>query len=380
MNIPFYEEMRALVKDGGYDAYLVGGCVRDFLIDREISDIDMVCFSHDYKEFAHYVRILMPSAWVEFKDNIRLACPNLEIDISKPRGETIKEDLCKRDFTINNLAMDFDGNIVGDRSDIDKKLIRHVSETSFSEDPLRLLRAFRFAAQLGFTIDDATIKKISAEKEMIRQSASERVLAEISKLCDGKYAAGALIMLRESGLADIIFGDGRITDDMIDAAKTGKGLLFMLSAMMYKDQNAGKLVKKLNLSNAASRRVVRTSDAVSLLEYCYGKNDKYAQRRLIYAYPEVVQDALAIFQTSSPIADSERCNIETFVHNVMIEMKFVDFDTPMRLNGGFLMNMGISAGRVMGAILAEVRPMLASGQLRNLEDAEKYISEKYLQG
>lgn len=378
MNIPFYEELKALVTEGGFDAYLVGGCVRDVLLDRTVSDIDMVCFSHDYKDFAQAVRILLPSAWVEFKDNVRLVCPNLEIDVSKPRGATIEEDIQKRDFTINNLAMDFSGKIIGDSRDIMEKRIRHVSETSFTDDPLRLLRAFRFASQLGFAIDGETMTKIKAERALISQSASERILAELTKMAEGGYAAQAFSAMRESGLSAEIFGKDIVNCPLVEAAKLGRGLNFILSAMIYADSSSGILVKRLNLSNAASRRVVRTAEAAVLLKSCYDSNDKSEQRRLIYAYPEEIQDALEIYLLACGCDGKDRWQVETFVHNVMIEMKYVDFETPMRLNGGFLMNMGISAGRTMGAILAQVRPLIASGEIDGLEEAEKYIKENYL--
>lgn len=380
MNIPFYSQIQALVKEGGFDAYLVGGCVRDVILGRDVNDIDMVCLSHDYRDFAQAVRILLPSAWVEFKDNVRLVCPNLEIDISKPRGETIEEDLLKRDFTINNLAMDFDGAVIGDDTDIKNRRIRHVTEESFSDDPLRMLRAFRFQSQLGFDIAEETRLKIKAEKYTIEQSARERVLQELVKLFTGEKAASALIEMHECGLYELIFEKCGFTCLAVEAAKTGKGLEFFLSALMTGAENRDVLTA-LCLSNAAARKVTRTAEAADTLAQSSGKDsDDIEIRKLIYAYPDELEDALMLMELMKRCMGESCWKTELYVHKVMMETKNVDFELPMMLNGGFLMTMGISAGKLMGEIINEMRPMLASGEIRDMDDAEKYIKNKYLQG
>jgi len=165
--LPFYEKIEKIVKEGGFEAYFVGGCVRDLLLDRKVHDIDMICFSHDYKEFASALKDGFFCVWVEFKDNIRLVHGKKEIDISKPRGEKLAEDLLKRDFTINNLAADIDGNVYGDPADLSEKVLRHISDDSFTDDPLRILRTFRFYAQMGFRIAPETMRKIGDEKHLL---------------------------------------------------------------------------------------------------------------------------------------------------------------------------------------------------------------------
>lgn len=380
MNIPFFEEIRALVKEGGFDAYLVGGCVRDVILGREVNDIDMVCMSHDYHDFAHAVRILLPSTWVEFKDNVRLVCPNLEIDVSKPRGETIEEDLTKRDFTINNLAMDFDGKIIGSDADIKSGIIRHVTEESFSDDPLRMLRAFRFAAQLGFEIDSETRLKIKAEKYSIEQSAKERVLQELVKLFNGGYAGNAVCLMQECGLYEQIFQNQGYSCLAVEAAKAAKGVDFFISALLSESGDK-EIMNTLCMSNASVRRASRTAEAASVLANSSGKDcDDIEIRKLIYAYSDELEDALALMELIKKCRGEDDWKTELYVHKVMMEVKNVDFELPMRLNGGFLMSMGISAGRLMGDIINDVRPMLASAEIRDMDDAEKYIKNRYLQG
>ncbi len=380
MNIPFYSEISALVKEGGFEAYLVGGCVRDVILNRDVNDLDMICMSHDYRSFAHSVRILLPSAWVEFKDNVRLVCPNLEIDVSKPRGETLLEDLSKRDFTINSLAMDFDGNIFGDRSDIDAKIIRHVSETTFTDDPLRMLRTFRFVAQLGFQVCPETIDKIHTEKHLIKESPKERILQELSKLFKGPFADTALSLMNDCGLYPLIFENHEYGCLSLESCRTGKGFEFFLSALIYEDSDIKSLLSSLSLSNASSRKAVRTSEAADKLYNNFKNFDIFELRKLIYAYSDELEDALELFSAAAKCDTLELADIDAYVHDVMIQTGQVDFETPMRLNGGFLMNLGIKAGRMMGEIIDEVRPLLASGEIHGLEAAEKYIKEKWGSG
>ena len=378
MSIPFFSELRALVNEGGFRAYLVGGCVRDVLLERPVADVDLVCFSHDYKDFASAIRVLLPSAWVEFKDNIRLVCPNTEFDISKPRGGTIEEDLLMRDFTVNNLAMDFEGNVIGDPADVYAGVIRHVAERTFSDDPLRMLRAFRFQAQLGFVIADETMSKAAAEKSMIERPASERILQELSKLLCGQYAGIAIAAMNECGLFSEVFKGIRLTAMTVEAAKLSQGAEFFFAAMVADQPAVRGFVNGLGLSTRALKNVLRTAELAGKLAENSTTGDTFVLRRLIYEYPDEVRDALQIYGLLAARNGVEVWNIETYVHRVMIEMGYVDFETPMKINGGLLMAMGIAAGKIMGEIIADVRPKLASRELMTIECAEKYIKDKYL--
>lgn len=378
MSVPFFSQLKALVDEYGFRAYLVGGCVRDILLKRPVADVDLVCLSHDYKDFASAVRVLIPSAWVEFKDNIRLVCPTAELDISKPRGATIDEDLLMRDFTVNNLAMDFDGNVIGDPSDIYAGVIRHVAENTFSDDPLRMLRAFRFQAQLGFVIADETMNKISSEKNIIERSASERILQEFSKLFIGQYAGIAVSSMNESGLYSEIFRGLKLTAAAVEAAKLSMGAEFFLAVMLAEQPAAKSFIEGVGLSHRALKNVLRTAELAGKLTENSLTGDTFALRRLIYEYPDEIRDSLQIFGLLAAKNNVEVWDIETYVHRAMIEMGYVDFETPMKVNGGLLMAMGVPAGRLMGEIIADVRPKLASRELLTLECAEKYIKDRYL--
>src|SRR5699024_7486984 len=119
--------------------------------------------------------------------------------------KTIDEDLKRRDFTMNALAMDQNGNILdpfGGKQDLKKKHIATVGNASerFTEDPLRMIRALRFSSQLGFIIESVTLQSMIQEQSRISHLAVERITAELTKLFAGAYVCEAIGYLRMTAI------------------------------------------------------------------------------------------------------------------------------------------------------------------------------------
>lgn len=380
LKIPFFSELKKVILDGGYDAYFVGGCVRDILLEREIQDIDLVCFSHDYKDFASAIKSAVPAVWVEFKDNIRLVRGTTEIDISKPRGEKLEDDLNKRDFTINNLAMDTGGNIYGNPNDLDDRIIRHIGEETFSDDPIRILRAFRFMAQLGFSIERETLNKIFRERHLLEQTASERIFSEVDKLFKGEKASDALRSMEESSVFRIMTGG--ISCDCYDeeASCTGRGLVFFAASIFSRLEKSDRdaLANRLNFPNAMKKKAIRISHFASELERILTNDDNVAVRKLIYEYPDELDDGVKLYMIKAKCDGVAEEYIEDKEFKVMSQLPYINFNLPERLNGVLLQEIGVAPGPMMGDILKEVKPMMASGELNTLEKAADYIKGKYL--
>lgn len=191
--------------DAGYEAYLVGGCVRDKLMNRDIHDYD-ICTSalpqEVEKVFEDY-RIIETGlkhgtvTVVMQDDNYEITTFRADGDYSDGRHpdsvsfvRNLRDDLLRRDFTMNAIA--FDGNDYVDlfdgAEDIHNKTIRCVGDANarFQEDALRILRAMRFSSQLGFVIDDETKKAMHTHKDLIKKVSCERITSELQKMIVGK--------------------------------------------------------------------------------------------------------------------------------------------------------------------------------------------------
>ncbi|MBS7577320.1 MULTISPECIES: CCA tRNA nucleotidyltransferase [unclassified Enterococcus] len=201
------------IQAAGYEAYFVGGSVRDSLLHRPIHDVDIATSATPLeikKIFSRTVDIGIEHGTIlVLHGDIGLEVTTFRTesdyqDFRHPSEVTfvrqLSEDLRRRDFTINALAMTNEGEIIDHFegiSDIEKRMIRAVGNPyeRFSEDALRILRAFRFASVLGFSIDSETIAGINATKKLLANISIERIEMEFSKLLVGDFRQAALAQL-----------------------------------------------------------------------------------------------------------------------------------------------------------------------------------------
>lgn len=195
-------------------AFVVGGFLRELLKGRETMDIDIVTRG-DIKRLALSLATDLKGKMVIFKKAgiIRVVSDNITIDFSELQG-SIHDDLSKRDFTMNAIAWSpFEGVIDPFRGmeDIQKGIIRAISKTNLKDDPLRLLRAYRFVAESGFKIDNETRSLLRRLKKEIRITASERITAELFKILNSRNHIKALRESFEDGLLrEILSIDKRV--------------------------------------------------------------------------------------------------------------------------------------------------------------------------
>lgn len=208
----FINKAFEILKKNGHEAFLVGGCVRDELMSKKPFDYDITtdALPCQMKEYFNGYRIIETGA-VHGTIIVIIDSKKIEITTYRVDGEyrdnrhpshvsytkKLEKDLARRDFTINAMAYnDITGlvDLYDGRKHIDKKIIVCVGEPDkrFNEDGLRILRALRFAAVLGFSIEDKTVKSIYKNKSLLKNITAERIFDEFSKLICGKAAADVI--------------------------------------------------------------------------------------------------------------------------------------------------------------------------------------------
>lgn len=200
------------LNENGYQAYLVGGCVRDSLLGRVPHDFDVTTDAKPsvHKELFCENTVIETGIKHGTVTIINKGCA-VEVTTFRTDGEykdnrrpdkvsftsSLSDDLSRRDFTINALAYHPESGVIdlfGGEKDLKEKIIRTVGEADrrFSEDALRILRAVRFCSELGFTAEKETSIKIKEKRNLLKNISRERILSEMKKLICGKNADEAV--------------------------------------------------------------------------------------------------------------------------------------------------------------------------------------------
>lgn len=202
----------------GYEAYFVGGCVRDYLLGEEFSDIDITTNALP-EEVKKIFRKSIDTGIQHGTVTILVNGEGYEVTTFRTEDEYInhrspekvefvsnlREDLDRRDFTINAMALDSNGILFdyhNGEKDLSSGVIRTVNNPNerFYEDALRMLRAFRFSSKLGFEIEYDTLEAIKKNAELIKFVSIERIVNEFKKLLSGKGNLRSLELLLDSKL------------------------------------------------------------------------------------------------------------------------------------------------------------------------------------
>lgn len=218
----------AELRSRGFAAYVVGGSVRDMIMGRTIGDWDFTTDAKPEDIVAAFpdsfydnrfgtvgVKIYADEAKTEVTEIFEVTTYRSEQGYTDRRhpdtvtwGKTVEEDLARRDFTINAIATD--GTTVidpfGGREDIERKVLRTVGnpDERFAEDALRMMRAVRIAAQLGFSIDPTTMAAITKNAALIRDISAERIREELMKLLASPYPADGIMVMKATGILAVI--------------------------------------------------------------------------------------------------------------------------------------------------------------------------------
>lgn len=208
-----------------FEAVIVGGAVRDFLLGKEANDVDVATsalpeetkavFTKTFDVGIEHGTVLV----VDFKEPVEVTTFRTDGDYTDHRRpdevifvRSLEEDLKRRDFTINAMAMRPNGDIIdlfNGRSDLVKRIIRAVGNAHerFSEDALRILRALRFSAQLDFRIEEKTQQAMYDSAAFLEKIARERMKIEFDKIFKSTYPSNAISAINDTPIATYLHGE-----------------------------------------------------------------------------------------------------------------------------------------------------------------------------
>jgi len=455
VNLPILKQISETAAETGMDAFVIGGFVRDHILNRPCNDIDIVVsgsgilFAEKIAErIGHTTKVKVfknfGTAMIHHGDyEIEFVGARKESyrnDSRKPVVEdgSMEDDQNRRDFTINALSISLQKNNLGEvidpfngLEDIEKKIIRTPLDPliTFSDDPLRMLRAIRFATQLDFKIEDKTFSAISKTKERISIISKERIIEEINKIILSDIPSKGFMLLNKSGLLQLIFPEMALlkgTD-----IKEGKGhkdvfyhtlevldkialhsdnLWFRWAAILHDigkpavkrfDQKAGwtfyghefrgskmihSIFRKMALPLNEKMKYVEKLVLLHLRPIALSEEEvtDSAIRRLLFDAGDEIDDLMTLCEADITSKNQEK--VLRFMKNfelVRIKLKEIEEKDKIRnwqppIDGEYIMKIfNIAPCKEVGLIKNSIREAILDGVIgNNFEEAEKLMFEE----
>ena len=209
--------------------YIVGGAIRDILLELKPKDVDFAT-NLSYETLKTLFSEYTPKETGKSFGVLRIRINNIDYEIAKFREDIygkekkvsfvddIRNDLARRDFTINAMAYNQKEGIIdlyNGQKDIENRIINFIgnAEERIIEDPLRVLRAFRFMSRLNFSLSENTIEAIKKQKDLLKNIPEERITMEFSKLLLGENIKNTLTLMRDTGVLELIIPEFKTTYD-----------------------------------------------------------------------------------------------------------------------------------------------------------------------
>lgn len=380
-------EAMSLLENAGHSAYLVGGALRDALLGREAHDFDVTtsALPEDMTRiFADYPVIetgLKHGTLTVLIDGMPIEITTFRIDgeyrdARHPEGVTftnrVEGDLARRDFTVNAMAYNETRGLVdefGGRADLAVGIIRAVGDpcARFTEDALRILRAFRFMSKLGFQIEENTLAATRVCREGLSRISAERITAELCGLFEGKSAATALAAMKDCGIFGAIAPDFKVPADAIGQIDALPAVFEVRFAYFLRNRaDLGEsLIRHLRLSGASLSRVrgllvLRSFDLSPLTEE--------RVRRLLAAAGRYADDLEALVSVGGflNVADADRDAVLAMMAKIRAQGDCLTL-ADLAVDGRALMTLGLR-GRDIGAALTALLDRVLAEPSLNRED------------
>jgi poly(A) polymerase len=296
------KDMKQLIKACPPDAWLVGGFLRDAMLERPTSDADVVVPS-DPKNVARRFAAAQGGHFFpldEERGTYRVVVAGgdgkITFDFCRRQGKTIEDDLLKRDFTINAMGLSVlhwgESNWkrkvldpTGGFTDLKQKKIRRISVANLKEDPLRILRAFRFMAELGFGLTPETWVDVKKGRAWLKRSAPERVREEMLYLLASPRAADTLREMDRAGVLAVVFPEVEpLRRTGFDYYGKGGVLAHSIAAV----KSLEKLLTELPRQFPAFHK-----DLSAHLNEVVGQHPRYAHLKLVELFHDIGKPATA---------------------------------------------------------------------------------------
>ena len=388
----YVEKIIERLESRGHKAYIVGGSVRDIVIGREPNDFDVTTSALPeetlaaFEDFRTIPTGLKHGTVTVLSDGKPVEITTFRIDgkyLDSRRPESVEftddvtADLSRRDFTVNAMAYSHSRGFIdpfGGRADIKNGVIRAVGnpEKRFGEDALRIMRAFRFSAQLGFSIEEETLRAAGELAEKLENIARERIAVEFLKLICSDDPAPTLELMRKYGIFD------HVTQGYVPKEET----LLALSLAPHSERirlgifmneadadRTGKILKGLKLSNKL------TSGAAHIAFGCRTKllGDGAAARRFIGSHGELAEDTLAAAKALGNTEDGFEVLVrENLARKSCSECK------GLAVNGSHIVKLG-ARGKAVGAILGRLLEHVIEHPEDNNEQALIALAKKIIE-
>lgn len=363
-------QILSTLNTAGYEAYIVGGCVRDFILHREPQDWDITtsALPNQIKAlFPHTVDTGIQHGTVTVVcDKVNYEVTTYRIDGTYSDGRhpdvvsftpNLEEDLLRRDFTMNAMAYHpqygLQDPYCGEQ-DIADKQIRGVGEPAkrFQEDGLRMLRCVRFASQLGFSVEPATYTALQQNAVLIEKISVERIREELDKLWKGAYIE-KLPLLLDSGLLpyiDTLFAEHLLAlqYDIIPQLKQIQketALLWTVVLQKHTEEQAKTFCKKLKFDNQTMKQILL------FLRYLWEDipQDLYSVRKQAGELGEHTIRQLLHLQSVIRKTDiSQTC---TLLEQVILQKDCLNLKM-LAVDGKALMASGVPTGKAVGEMLS----------------------------
>ena len=392
-NLPeiFVKAMPVLrtLEDAGFEAYFVGGSVRDVLLHRHVHDVDITtsAYPEEVKElFDKSIDTGIKHGTVtvlyggESYEITTFRTESGYQDFRRPDHVTfvqnLDEDLKRRDFTINALAMDMHGDIVdlfNGIEDLKNHIIRAVGnpEKRFHEDALRMMRAVRFMSQLEFKLEEKTEQAIKDNHELLKKISVERIREEFVKMGLGQFSRQAFQ----------IFLDTQLSEDVPDFAgkkhllqvypqlkfsPTMETSLWAVIIILLKvpNENIGKFMRDWKNSNAMTEKVEQIIKMFDLIA-----DHVPTDYELFEAGEDIIINTIDVADILGQPVSSEAL-VDRYLA--------LPIKTPSELavDGRFLIKRGMRPGAQLGRTLNQIRKKVVACEIENSEEAiEQYLDD-----